>query len=390
MDGAPVSDDDAAILVCFGTPEIDLRKEVSVDGGTTWLDADTDADAVATPVGSGVQYRFLIENVGTQDIDSLSISDPSLGLANVPVPGTLAAGDTITVTAADTDFGALDQPDRCASAGDVTNTATISGTSAETNTPVSDSDSAVVRCQGPANPPAIQILKQVSVDGGTTWLDADTGADAPVVMVGSGVRYRFVVENVGTEAIRFLSLSDPSLGLNNVSVIALSPGITLELNSSQPGLESLDQPNLCATAGDVTNTATVSGTSQDTNTPVTDTDSAVVRCEQPAIPATCTVCSGLDCIVPDSSGPAPTQCGAGNDVCTIRVEDLAPGRAIDRACAVRADALAAAGQNPASCANLETVVLPAGDVCTFVCDGVSNPNCNDPPSLLPVAGDITP
>jgi hypothetical protein len=395
VDGAPVSDDDAAILVCFGAPEIDLQKQVSVDGGTTWADADTDAEAAAATVGNGVQYRFLIENVGTQDIDTLSISDPSLGLADVPVSGYIPAGDTLTVTAADTDFGALDQADRCAVAGDVTNTATISGTSAETNTPVSDTDSAVVRCEEPANPPTVDIRKQVSIDGGTTWLDADTSAGAAVTSVGSPVKYRLLVENTGGEAIINAVVNDPTIGLSNASVFGPTfpwpPGAEVTLDASVEDFEALDQPNGCATAGDVTNTATVSGTSAETNTPVTDTDSAVVRCEEVAVPATCTVCSGLACIFPDSSGPAPTQCGAGNDVCTIRIEDTSVGRLIDRACAVRATAVSQAAQNPPECAkNAVEEGQILGRVCFYVCDGVSNPNCNDPPSLFPLGGDITP
>jgi hypothetical protein len=151
VDGASVADDDPAVLVCFGTPEIDLQKWVSIDGGITWLDADTDAEAAAAQVGSGVRYQFRIENVGTQVIGSFSINDPSLGLDNVLVLGTPNPGDTITIDASHTP--ALDQPNRCATAGNVTNTATVNGISVDTNTPVSDTDSAVVRCEQPAPTP---------------------------------------------------------------------------------------------------------------------------------------------------------------------------------------------------------------------------------------------
>jgi len=391
VDGAPVSDDDAAILVCFGTPEIDLQKQVSVDGGITWLDADTDADAVATPVGNDAQYRFLIENVGTQAIDGLAISDPSLSLANVGITGgTLDPSETRTVTSTDEGFAALDQPARCSVAGNVTNTATVYGLSVDTNTPVSDTDSAVVRCEEPANPPAIEIRKQVSVDGGTTWVDADTTADAVAALVGQGVRYRLLVKNTGGEAIINPVVNDPTLGLNDVAIFgvpaSLPVGTTVELDSSVEDFEALDQPNRCAVAGDVNNTATVSGTSMVTSTSVSNTDSAVVRCEQPPAAANCSVCSGLNCLDPI---PAPLDCASGQDVCTVTVSDSAAGREIARACAVRADALVTAGQNPEACANVEISVQP-GAVCTFVCDGVTNPNCNRPPSLLPVEGVITP
>jgi hypothetical protein len=152
VSGASVSDDDPAILVCHGTPAIDLQKEVSVDGGSTWVDADTETDAAVASVGAGAQYRFTVKNTGTQALDSLSLSDPSLGLTAVPVTGPLAADATAVVTAATTGFEALNQPTRCSAAGTFTNTATVNGTSTDTQTAVSDPDSAVVRCEEPVSP----------------------------------------------------------------------------------------------------------------------------------------------------------------------------------------------------------------------------------------------
>lgn len=385
-----VSAQDPAWVKCEpvvgGNPAIEIKKQISFDNAT-WSDADTLDNPLQGTFPQDVYYRLIITNTGDENLVNLSVDDADLGLNNISLGGglfLLEPNRTTTLDSLVVDFEALEQPNRCTAAGTFINTARVSATSQVDGAPVSDDDAAILVCFGA---PEIDLQKQVSVDGGTTWADADTDAEAVATPVGNGVQYRFLIENVGTQAIDDRAISDPSLSLANVGITGgtLDPGETRTVTSTDEGFAALDQPDRCSVAGNVTNTATVYGLSVDTNTPVTDTDSAVVRCAV----AVCTVCSGRDCLL---NNPVPTFCGAGNDVCTIRVEDL-PGEAarqIDRACAVRANALAAAGQNPASCANVENAVLPVGDVCTFVCDGVTNPNCNPPPFVLPVEGQITP
>ena len=84
-------------------------------------------------------------------------STPSAGAAPSPTPCPWAADYTCTI-------GPL-----LAQAGQHTNTATTTGVYA--NTPVSDSDDANYTA---LSRPAIDLEKLVSVDGQTTWQDADT------------------------------------------------------------------------------------------------------------------------------------------------------------------------------------------------------------------------
>jgi len=97
-----------------GTPCIEIEKEVSVDGGNTWLDADTSNDA-PTVVG-GVEYRYIIKNCGDTMLykDCGVIIDEGLGI-HVPWWGNVAAGEVVYITK-DTrfpDFESLYQPDLC-------------------------------------------------------------------------------------------------------------------------------------------------------------------------------------------------------------------------------------------------------------------------------------
>ena len=48
---------------------IDIEKEVSIDGGATWHDADTPVAAPETAVGRGVEYRLIVENCGFATLD---------------------------------------------------------------------------------------------------------------------------------------------------------------------------------------------------------------------------------------------------------------------------------------------------------------------------------
>jgi hypothetical protein len=125
-------------------PEIELLKEVSVDGGVTFFDANDSASAPATAVGGGALYRLTVTNTGTSDLVNVVINDATLGIVNFLV-GNLAAGQTVVLTAGE--IPQLDQPGRCEVPGDVTNIATVNGDSVDTGNTLSDSDPAVVRCE---------------------------------------------------------------------------------------------------------------------------------------------------------------------------------------------------------------------------------------------------
>ena len=124
-----------------------------------------------TAVGGGAIYRLTVTNTGTSDLENVVINDAALGIVDFLV-GDLAAGQTVVLTQGE--IPELEQPGRCQDPGDVTNVATVEGQSVIGNT-VGDSDPAVVRCVEED----IDLLKEVSVDGGVTFFDANDSASAP-------------------------------------------------------------------------------------------------------------------------------------------------------------------------------------------------------------------
>ena len=68
-----VSDTDKAHY--FGaTPAIDVEKLVSVDGGTSWVDADT-ATGPYLASGTSPQFKFVVTNTGNVSLSSISLTD---------------------------------------------------------------------------------------------------------------------------------------------------------------------------------------------------------------------------------------------------------------------------------------------------------------------------
>jgi hypothetical protein len=116
--------------------------------------------------------------------------------------------------------------------------------------------------------PCIDIEKLVSVDGGTTWADADTVGEAQTVPVGGGVLYQLVVSNCGDTALTDVAINDADLGITAYMVGALGVGETVILYEGD--IPQLSQPGRCATE------ASVSGKYESTT--VTDSDPAWVIC----------------------------------------------------------------------------------------------------------------
>ena len=77
-------------------PSIDVETEVSVDGGTIWLDADA-APGPSVVAGRPVQWRYIVTNAGNVPLSGVYVEDDR----GVPVtaPRTaLAAGESMTAT----------------------------------------------------------------------------------------------------------------------------------------------------------------------------------------------------------------------------------------------------------------------------------------------------
>ena len=125
--------------------------------------------------------------------------------------------------------------------------------------------------------PSMTIQKEVSVDGGSNWFDADTAGSAPTVDFPSGAEYRLSVNNDGAVDLVNVAVSDPTLGINSYSVGNLAAGSSVILDSND--IAQLSQAQVCSSATIFTNTASASGESSLSGTSIGPvTDSANLNC----------------------------------------------------------------------------------------------------------------
>lgn len=77
--------------------------------------------------------------------------------------------------------------------------------------------------------PGIELKKMVSVDGGTTWLDASV-PDGPVLQEGIAPQFKFTITNTGNVTLTNITLNDDVIDLGNQSAVPdLAPGETHEV-----------------------------------------------------------------------------------------------------------------------------------------------------------------
>lgn len=137
-----------------------------------------------------------------------------------PVPGVtypLQPGSTVTFTSAQLPNLTVPNPptqpkDICSNvpANSVVRNDSEADAQDPAGNPVSMDAFAFVKCPPSQATPSIQLLKQISVDNGATWLDADTPATAPAVVAPSGALYRFIVTNNGQVNLINVTVSDRS------------------------------------------------------------------------------------------------------------------------------------------------------------------------------------
>lgn len=263
---------DPANLVCIAAPEVSIVKEISVDGGTTWHDANNAGTAPVVDHPSGAEYRLTLSNTGSVDLTDVVVNDAILGVNNYLV-GDLGIGASVVLDSGT--IGALSVSPRCNAAGTFTNTATADGESAEDGTPAPQaSDPAVLVC---VEPPTIAVLKEISVDGGTTWEDANSEVTAPIVMFPSGAEYRITVTNPGPTGLVDVVVNDAELNIVDYPVGDLDAGASVVLDSGD--IPALGVTTACDSADTVTNTATADGDSAQTGSAAPQaSDPAVLVC----------------------------------------------------------------------------------------------------------------
>jgi uncharacterized repeat protein (TIGR01451 family) len=218
--GSTVSSISSVTIAAVQTPRIDLVKS-------------TDVSTFAA-AGTLVTYHYAVTNAGNVTLDPVVVSDPKTGLSAIDCNGVTALAPlqsetctaTYTTTQADVD------------AGDVTNTATATGTPPNGAAVTAVSSVTVPAVQGPA----ISIDKSASP---TTFSAA-----------GIVISYQYVVANSGNVTLDNVTVTDPLPGLSPIkcATTTLAPG------ASETCTASYTTTQADMDAGQVANTGTAAGT----------------------------------------------------------------------------------------------------------------------------------
>ena len=230
------------------------------------------SQALGTEVGDIIVYTFEVTNTGNVTVDNVTISDPVLGVTNLPVtPSTLASGETGTATATYT----ITQDD--VNLGFVLNTATASGTdpSGTEVTDTSDSGNPGDDTGADDDPTTTSLTPTPNLDLEKTGVLVDVDGNG-FINEGDEIQYTFVITNTGNVPVTGIIIDDPLITVSG-GPIDLLPG---ESDSSTfSGIYTITQEDI--DAGGVLNSATAIGSdpngdavtdiSDDPNDP-TDTD----------------------------------------------------------------------------------------------------------------------
>ncbi|MBF4619451.1 DUF11 domain-containing protein, partial [Clavibacter sp. VKM Ac-2873] len=224
----------------------------------------TPSDAASFTVGRQITYSFLVTNTGNVALTDVGIDETAftgsgtISDASCPTT-TLAAGASTTCTAT----YAVTQAD--VDAGGVTNTAIATGTPQGSTTPIpSDPDTVVLPG---LNTPAITMTK--------------TATPTTIAAAGDEVSYSFVATNTGNVTLTNVSIDETQFsGTGTAPAISCPSGAA----SLAPGASVTCTATYIATqadvdAGQITNTATATGTPPRGAAVTSDPSQAVVTAD---------------------------------------------------------------------------------------------------------------
>ncbi|MDH5473352.1 MAG: hypothetical protein OEY61_10895 [Gammaproteobacteria bacterium] len=135
--------------------------------------------------------------------------------------------------------------------------------------------------------PCIDIIKEVSADGGMTWHDANTEVEAVTII--NDALYKFTVKRCDYDGLVNVLVTDDILGMtqdladfpysNNGKWDSELEQWSVDLNSEAQSF-TVPAPGICQTyTGTIQNTATVSASGEIRLESVSDSDDAWIRCE---------------------------------------------------------------------------------------------------------------
>ncbi|MCA0983770.1 hypothetical protein LCL89_06825 [Halobacillus yeomjeoni] len=228
-------------------PAIDIEKFVSVDGGTTFFDADTPPGPILdTSTYPNVHFKYVVTNIGNEQLVDIDVTDNIY--SNIILNQTLDPGESFQQFLVVP--GVL---------GNNQNIGTVTGEGAISGTPVSDNDPA--NYIGVAESISIDVEKLVSPDGGMTFFDADN-PPGPNVIFPQDPQFKFIVTNTGDETLVDVEITDNVFG-------TIASGLTL-LSGESHEVTIVGSWML----GQQSNVATATGTGENSGVEVDDTDPA--------------------------------------------------------------------------------------------------------------------
>jgi uncharacterized repeat protein (TIGR01451 family) len=196
-------------------------------------------------VGDTIDYDFLVTNEGSVTLTSVGVTDALVGTVSCPVT-TLAPGASTTCT------GAITLTQALINAGSITNTATATGTP-PAGPNVSD-------ISGTANNNDTQTVTPIPSAPDVTLVKTagaptvSGGALPTITDAGDTITYNFLVTNTGNVALNPIVVDDPTTNPVTCPVNLLAPNASTNCTASY----TLTQTDI--DAGEVSNTATVTGT----------------------------------------------------------------------------------------------------------------------------------
>ncbi len=244
--------------VLLATPAIDVEKYVSIDGGSTWADADT----VTGPyLNTGIQpqFRFTVTNMGNVALSNITLTDSDFSLAGCTIPSTLAVGGSFSCTII-TSWLSGQHTDTATTTGKFTDSSNVTAT-------VSDADDANYF----GSEPKIDVEKYVSIDCKAAadptkvWVDADSVTGPYLNGATCAPQFKIVVTNTGNVALTNVDITDSVFGnINLDGTLGVGASATYYVTGTWA-------------AGQHTNVATASGDFVDDNgttKTATDNDAA--------------------------------------------------------------------------------------------------------------------
>jgi len=221
----PVTDDDESrVPVVVGHPKIKLTKtaELTEEG--------------VSPLVESVNYKFLVENVGDEPLNSITLKDSKI--AKIDCPATvLALGAKMTCTGTWAGIPATEFED-----GSLDNEATVTGLGLDKNKPVTAQSESRVPVGLPY--PAIELIKSSKVE--------------TVSAAGEDIDYIFTLINTGNQPLFEVAVTDPKISNVNCPATTLLKGQQIVCTGTWGNVPQSELDD-----GHADNTARVVGKTQD-------------------------------------------------------------------------------------------------------------------------------